>query len=483
MRMNKRIKSLVFIAAAVVLVNMFVSFLPWKLDLTAGRTYSLSRSSRDILSGLESQVKVTLYISRNFPARLSPLKKDVFDLMEEYKAYGRDRLTEKLIHLEQNTREEADALSKGISRLQFSEVENDQFSVKVGYFGAVVSSGDRQEVLPSLLDPATLEYELTTAIHRVSRKETPKIGILTKETADTLGLFREFMGKQFEIRDVNFENMDSFVLDAVIYKDDRQTGLTEEERGRLEKAAVTGQTLLLFLDGVWVDRVLQVVPARHNLRPLLEKYGLALERNLVLSNSAETASFNTGETNFVAKYPLWLKLGGNSVNKRLSFGMSGTTVTLPWSSSVSLSGGRTESLITSPPDSWVQRGDFSLFPGQIPLGSGRRDGGFTLAASAKAGQGTILLVGNSRFPEDAFNSVDTGNIQLIGKLLDYYANQGLLSSITFRNIRYAPIKEVTNARKVMIRYLNMLVPVSLFIGYGLLRHLRRDRRAGLKADL
>jgi hypothetical protein len=57
--------------------------------------------------------------------------------------------------------------------------EKDEASQKKAYMGAIVQYGDQKEVIPFISQGSAMEYELTTAIKKITVKDKPAIGFIT----------------------------------------------------------------------------------------------------------------------------------------------------------------------------------------------------------------------------------------------------------------------------------------------------------------
>ena len=70
------------------------------------------------------------------------------------------------------------AQQKGISPLMVNVAEKDQTQQLRAYMDTILSMGDKTEVIPIIQPGPGMEYELTTAIKKLSLAEKPKIAFL-----------------------------------------------------------------------------------------------------------------------------------------------------------------------------------------------------------------------------------------------------------------------------------------------------------------
>lgn len=465
----------VLLVIVLILVNTISAILPWKIDASPNHVYSLSASSKKILSSMKQKVTVTLYMSATLPPRIAPIKADLFDLLDEYKRYGKIDVT--IVNPEKDPKVEQEALTNGVTKLQFSDIQNDQFSLKTGYFGALFSVDNRKEVLPALLNPTNLEYDITSAIYRLTRTDKPRIGIIAKSKFQLLTGLNAVLKQQFDFKLLDFDTEDNYVLDGLIYKDDRLTALTDTELKKLDVYVQSGHLLVIFADGVWIDEQIQTQDAGHGLNSFLKKYGIQINKDLVLSPYAETASFTVGGVNFITKYPFWLRAGKKDFSPQLAFVSDSMSPLFPWVSTVTLSkvnGVTTTPLIYAPVPSVLQKDPFQLLPDKINVRfPENQKQQFVIGGQAQKGKGTIIVIPDSRFIENSFAAQDSPNLVFVSKLFDTYLSHGALSGINSRNIQYTQLLDVPDSVKQAVRWLNILVPSTLLVVYGFWRYLKR----------
>lgn len=175
------IVAVIAVAGIAIGVNMFADarLQNAHLDLTAGKIYTLSKGTREILSGLKQPITLRLYYSRALGARL-PLYGEyasrVQALLREYAARSHG-----MIHLAfydplPFSRVEDQALGYGLTGVPL-----DQQGTKV-YFGlAGTNLVDTQRTIP-FFDPSRarfLEYDLTRLVQQLAHPKPPIIGVMS----------------------------------------------------------------------------------------------------------------------------------------------------------------------------------------------------------------------------------------------------------------------------------------------------------------
>jgi ABC-type uncharacterized transport system involved in gliding motility auxiliary subunit len=160
-----------------VAANYLVSFQPVKLDLTEGKVQTLSEGTKKLLRGLESPVKVKLYISRGeqaMPVALRSFAQRVEDLVREFKSVAGSSIVVELYNPKPDSEDEDAAQLDGVEPQQL-------FSGEQFYLGLTVSQLERKQAIPavSAQRERLLEYDLARAIARVATAERPVLGLMS----------------------------------------------------------------------------------------------------------------------------------------------------------------------------------------------------------------------------------------------------------------------------------------------------------------
>jgi ABC-2 type transport system permease protein len=174
----------ILVAVNLVLVNVWAYPLraqALRLDLTEGGQYTLSRTTRDLLSNLQEPLLVRGYFSEKTHPLLAPLVPQIRDMLREYDAAAGGQMELEIIDPAQNPELEAEAnQTYGIRPSPFRVSGRYETSVINSYFDILIRYGDQHvvlnfqdliEVQPSGggLDVRlrNLEYDLTSAVKKV----------------------------------------------------------------------------------------------------------------------------------------------------------------------------------------------------------------------------------------------------------------------------------------------------------------------------
>jgi ABC-type uncharacterized transport system involved in gliding motility auxiliary subunit len=85
------------ILAILLVINLISVYLFTRLDLTEGKVFSLSKTSKDIARNLDDKVIVKMYFSEDLPPPYNTNARYLKDKLEEYRAYSKGNLKLELI--------------------------------------------------------------------------------------------------------------------------------------------------------------------------------------------------------------------------------------------------------------------------------------------------------------------------------------------------------------------------------------------------
>lgn len=132
-----------------ILMNVWLSPIgKARVDLTEGKIYSLSESTRGYLQQLQEPLLIRGYFSSKSHPLLEPLTPQIKDLLEEYQVVGGERVRVEFVdpHTDQSLEEEA-ADKYGIRPVPFRMASRYEAGVVNSYFDLVVAYGDQYETL------------------------------------------------------------------------------------------------------------------------------------------------------------------------------------------------------------------------------------------------------------------------------------------------------------------------------------------------
>ncbi len=163
--------------------NLWLDQIGWaRVDLTAGRLYTLSDATRNYLAELQEPLLIRGYFSAATHPLLAPLVPQLRDLLQEYAVAGGSRVHVEFVDPHDDPSIEAEAGSRyGIRPVPFQVASKYQASVVNSYFDVLIAYGDQYQVLNyrDLIDVKSQsdrdlsvelknpEYAITGAIRKV----------------------------------------------------------------------------------------------------------------------------------------------------------------------------------------------------------------------------------------------------------------------------------------------------------------------------
>jgi len=163
-------------------LNFWIFPLPGlRLDLTAQREYSLSPTTRDLLSNLQEPLLIRGYFSEKTHPLLAPLVPRIRDMLQEYRVASGGVVQLEIIDPAQDPEKEAEAnQTYGIRPSPFQVAGRYETSIINSYFDILIRYGDQNVVLGyhDLIEIEAgrdtidvrlhnLEYDLTSSIKKV----------------------------------------------------------------------------------------------------------------------------------------------------------------------------------------------------------------------------------------------------------------------------------------------------------------------------
>jgi len=171
------------LAANALAANLWLDQIGWaRVDLTAGKFYTLSDSTRNYLAQVQEPLLIRGYFSAATHPLLAPLVPQLRDLLREYAVAGGNKVHVEFVDPHDDAKVEAEATSRyDIRPVPFQVSGKYQASVVNSYFNILIAYGDQFQVLNfrDLIDVKQRsdtdisvelknpEYAMTSAIRKV----------------------------------------------------------------------------------------------------------------------------------------------------------------------------------------------------------------------------------------------------------------------------------------------------------------------------
>lgn len=518
-RRSLRIRAILRISivlAILILVNVISVRLFGRIDMTSKKIFTLSDASRDLMSSLDDRVTIKAYFTEDLPAPYNNHRRVLLDQLNEYRAYSGGNLQFEFIN-PSGEKGEQEAMQQGILQAQVQALKEDKFEVKRAYMGMVFLYEDRKELIPIIQNPASLEYDISTTIKRLVTQTRKKIGFVSghgEPPLTELGRVQELLQKQYEVTSVELNTpipADIAALMVVAPK----SKFTDTEKLEIDQYIMRGGKVAFLLNKVEADLQQRFGrQAEIGLEDLLENYGMRLNADLVRDVQCANISIVQQQFGFSMQSQVpfpYLPLASdfskeNVIVKDLQgvvifFGSSVDTT------QVSSRGLQAEILLRSSKKSGRQTQFFMLDPLQrfteadfaeqsIPLGvvvTGQFKSAFAnkqvlsdtsgLAVTPPltvSPETRIVLIGDGDFARDQYLG-NRDNLTMFANIVDYLVDDAGLITIRSKDVTLAPLEQVSDETKPVLKLVNLIVPPALVVLLGLFRwRMRKVRKETLE---
>lgn len=313
--MKQHIKHIVWVLLAFVLVNAIASQMFLRQDFTQNKRYSLSDYSKNLVSPLEKQVLVEVFLTGDLPSNYKRLEREIGYLLEEYAAYNsliKFNFINPVSESDDAMRVANSFYENGMSPKVLNQLKNGEMSEKIIFPWAVISYGDQrfpvklisdnnqanqEELINSSIEE--LEYQLTNVLKIVSENKSKKIAIIKGQNelqdvyiADVLKSLKEyyylaaFTLDSVEVSAVKTYNQLSeydLIIDAK-----PQNSFSEPKKYLLDQYIMQGGKAIWLTEHVAIDQdsLLKTgqsiaLPKDLNLYDLFFSYGIRINPELV----------------------------------------------------------------------------------------------------------------------------------------------------------------------------------------------------------
>ena len=287
MKLDNKKSTLIFsaiILASVILLNLIGKNWFVRFDLTENQIYSLSSSSKSVVSKIEDPFIIKIYFSNDLPGQYGNNRRYLQDILEEYSAYSSGNLRFEFYSPETDEQLTQDAQKYGIQPVQLQVVENDKVEIKKVYMGMVLLYEDKRESIPIIQTSTGLEYDITTKIKKMVDSDKKTLGMVSLGSQDISNQnLTQALNERYQVRP-NLtlsssvpENIDLLLINGV------SDSISIEEQNNLINYISRGGNVFIGQNRISVDiQTQQAVPIQSNIFDLLSSYGLNINENLVL---------------------------------------------------------------------------------------------------------------------------------------------------------------------------------------------------------
>jgi len=480
----------ILITAILVFVNLVSNQFFVRLDFTENKQYTLSKATKDIIKNLDDPVTVKAYFSRNLPPYIEKTRKDFLDMLVEYSSVSKGMVVYEFVDPSKDQKTESEAMQAGIQPVMINVREKNQMKQQKAYLGAVVTKGDEKEVIPFIQPGGAMEYDLSTAIKKITVTNKPVVALLQGNGEPSIAE----MPQVAQGLDVMYRFEPLSLTDSTQISDDIKTIAVVRPADsiplyvlkQLDAFLARGGRIFVAINRVKGDlRNAYGSTLNTGLETWLSNKGLLVEPDFIVDAhcGSVTVQQQQGMFRFSSNVsfpflPVISKFADHPVTKGLE------SVILQFASPLTFSG---DTGLTYTPIAFTSDKAGSLpapqyfdiqkqwtandFPQKNIVVAGVLEGLIVGNTASK-----IIVVTDGDFPVGGSGSrqINPDNANLMINSIDFLSDDTGLIGLRTRGVTSRPIKEIKDSTKTLLKYLNFLIPLVLVILYGLLRY-RKSR--------
>ena len=290
------------------------SFIHTRIDLTQEKRFSLTTSTKKVLSHLENTVEIDVYLTGDLSAGFKRLHIASEELLNEFKEYGKVNIQFQFI-------KPGEGLSDTLKSVVYDSLLkmgikpfNNQVTVKEGeektqrliFPWAVVKYGDKKLPIDLMsgksgmdeesslnYSEALLEFKFADAIEKITRKELPIVAYaagngepLNPTVRDLFDVLRN--NYRFGVIDLKKGFLDADTINTLIIVKP-SLPFTETEKLKIDQYVMNGGKVIWFIDKLYaeIDSLFRsnadfiAFDKNLNIDDILFKYGVRINGNLL----------------------------------------------------------------------------------------------------------------------------------------------------------------------------------------------------------
>jgi len=509
---------LLVLIAILIFVNLISITVFKRFDLSRGKIYSLSISSKTTVKDLDDRLIIKAYFSKNMPGEYADSRRFVQDILSEYQAYSHGNLKFEFLDPADEQELKKEAQQNGIMPVSMRVVENDKLEIREVYMGLVFMYQDKIESLPMIKNTQGLEYDVTGKIKKITANGLKKIAIYDPDKTESQQIpgnpavndkyvsIVQFLSESYEVSKTDLtqpveENVDALIIAGIA------DSLEMSQLVNIDQFLMSDGNIILFQDRINANiQQMSATPINSNLFRLLSTYGISIKPNLITDAQCGKVTIQQQRgifrTQIPVNYPFFPII--NNVNKDNILVQKLDYMQLIFASEIDTAN-LSENVIFEPllytsENSGVvtmPQLDISYQPymnvnlkgmliDEPKVVAGIYSGKFVSNfmdhtkenedAVGSTETGKILLVSDSEFIQEGAGAGVPGNRDFVLNAVDYMVSEGALIEIRSRETQFTPLKDVKSGTKKLIRWINILLPSLLLILLGMIHYRKELKR-------
>jgi gliding-associated putative ABC transporter substrate-binding component GldG len=485
--MNKdRRLSILLVIGIVALVFLLSRQFFFRIDLTEDHEFTMSKATKSILKGLDDPVDVKAYFSGNLPADFELVKNDFQNLLVEYNNISKGKINYRFIDPGKDQALEQEAVQNGIQPLLINVREKDEASQKKAYMGAIVQYGDQKEVIPFINQGSAMEYDLTTAIKKITVKDKPAIAFVQGHGEPDFNKMPQTIQElsviyNVESLDLSKEPEIAQRYQAVILVNPADS-IPPDQYAKISDYLTKGGKVFVAVNAVNGDlSTASGSIINTSVIPWLATYGINIDPTFIVDASCAKVTVQQQRSSFFSfssqinfpYLPLVSKFPDHPATKGLEavifqfaspikFSASASGSFIPLVTTSAKAGTQQAPLMFDVNKQWTNQ-DFPL--------SNLVIGGLLEGAGGNA-ESKLVVFSDGDFFVSEQGKVNPDNVSLVVNTIDWMCDKSGLAELRTKGVVYRPIKDLEEGKRTFIKYLNFLLPLILVVAVGIWRTQR-----------
>jgi gliding-associated putative ABC transporter substrate-binding component GldG len=478
-------------SGVIILLNILSNRFFFRLDLTEDGRYTLSKSTKNILKNLNETVTITAYFSKNLPPDRENIRRDFKDMLVEYSNIAKGMIVYEFVDPLKDENIEQEAVQAGIMPQNIPSREKDEIKFQKGYMGAYIQLGEESEVIPVIESSVGMEYNLTTAIKKLSLTDKPLVGILQGHGEAMLQQLQEVIHSLevlYRVQPVTLTDstseLDNYNTLAIVAPKD---SFPDDHLRQLDEFIARGGRLFVAINRVGTSEDKQYgIPVNTGLETWLSRKGIDVSNSYIVDVQCHTVALQSERDGYISIQPVqfyYIPVINNFEDHPISSGLE--QVLLEFASSLNFAGDSSVRFIplARTSENSGTKTSYSIYDlagrewtiNDFPISN------LVVAAALEGNIGgsqnsKMVVVGDGDFPLGGSQrgQINPDNVSLMVNSIDWLSDDTGLIELRTKGATSRPLDDIEDGKRTFLKYLNFLLPLILIIIYGIIRMQRKQ---------
>lgn len=525
-RKRSMMVNIVIILGILIVINLISVNMFARLDLSRGRIYSLSRSSKEAVRELPDRLLIKAFFTKNLPPQLADAHRYTRDILSEYQAYSRGRIRFEFVDPGDEDHLRQEAQRHQVTPVSMRVIEDDKLEIREIFMGLVFFYRGKTETIPFIQNTRGLEYDITSNIKKITDIGRKSVGLFKvdelppavpgrQQPQTRYSTVSEMISNHYSLQTMDLmepvpPGVNTLIIGGV------KDSLHIEQLYNFDQFLMRGGRALIFQEKIAADlQSLTAQPIKSNLFDLLEHYGIRMKENLVTDANAGQIQVQRQQGIFSfatpVNYPPFPVVNNLNREHLITKNLENLQLVFASELDVNPAGNAVNfiSLLKTSDNSGEIRGP--SFDISFERYMQQRDLRRILTAPAKVVGGIyegyfesyyldmfpdeddplaedfyyrtndakIILVADSEFIKDGGGAGVKANLDFVLNSIDYLMDETTLIEIRARETVFRPLREISSSARKFVRWTNILLPSFFLLIFGAFNYHKQLQRRKL----